>query len=84
MAEGRLNHADSRCRDTDVEASQLRDQLGATMDNLRGLSGEHDALRGELRAAHEDLEVKRCGASVLSSLVWYATDAAENSSLFGG
>ena len=56
MAEGRLSHSDSRAHETGQEASTLRDQLAATMDSLRGLAGEHDAVRGELRAAHEDLE----------------------------
>ena len=56
MAEGRLSHSDSRAHETGQEASSLRDQLAATMDSLRGLAGEHDAVRGELRAAHEDLE----------------------------
>jgi hypothetical protein len=31
-------------------------QLGGAVDNLRGLSSENEALRSDLRAAHEDLE----------------------------
>ncbi|KAG1668637.1 hypothetical protein FOA52_002490 [Chlamydomonas sp. UWO 241] len=56
MAEGRLNHTEARARDNDTESTNLRDQLGATLDNLRGLAGEHESMRAELRAAHEDLE----------------------------
>ncbi|GAX72996.1 hypothetical protein CEUSTIGMA_g448.t1 [Chlamydomonas eustigma] len=56
MAEGRLAHSDSRAHENDVEASSLRDQLAGAMDGLRGLSSEHEKLRAELRAAHEDLE----------------------------
>eukprot|EP00798_Chlamydomonas_sp_ICE-L_P020112 gene20112-26838_t len=56
MAEGRLSHADSRARESEAECGSLRDQLATTLDNLRGLSGEHEAVREELRAVTEDLE----------------------------
>jgi hypothetical protein len=56
MAEGRLAHSDSRAHENDVEASSLRDQLAGAMDGLRGLSLEHEKLKAEVRAAHDDLE----------------------------